>query len=131
MHRGLLQTAAVLGALSVGLGAFGAHALKRIATDAAVSIYETGVRYQFYHVFAIALAAILYRDLPNKWLVWSGDLFIAGIVLFSGSLYLLTYAKTAGKANLDWIGIITPFGGLAFIAGWLCMLVSLFKGVDA
>lgn len=127
MHKGFLQTAAVLGALSVGLGAFGAHALKRVASDAAVSIFETGVRYQFYHVFAIALAAILYRDFSSKWLVWSGDLFVTGIILFSGSLYLLTYVKAAAKTNLEWVGVITPFGGLAFIAGWLCLLMGLYK----
>src|SRR5438067_6039565 len=113
MHRGLLQITAVLGALSVGLGAFGAHALRRIASDAAVSVFETGVRYQFYHVFALALAAVLYRDYSNKWLEWSGNFFIAGIVLFCGSLYFLTYVKTASKANLEWVGVITPFGGLA------------------
>lgn len=127
MHNGLLKLAAVLGALSVTLGAFGAHALKRMATEAAVAIFETGVRYQFYHVFAIALAGILFRDFPNKWMSLSGNFFLAGIILFSGSLYLLTFIKAAGKTGLDWIGIITPFGGLAFIAGWICLFIGLIK----
>ena len=128
MHSGLLRLAAVLGALSVALGAFGAHALKRMATEAAVAIFETGVRYQFYHVFAIALAGILYRDFANRWMLWSGNCFLAGIILFSGSLYLLTFIKASGKTGLDWIGIITPFGGVAFIAGWIFLLLGLSKG---
>ena len=127
MHKLFLQVAALLGAVSVAFGAFGAHALKRYVSDAAVTIFETGVRYQFYHVFAIALVGILYRDFTSKWMVWSGNMFILGILLFSGSLYLLTYIKGADKPGLNWIGIITPFGGLAFIAGWACMFVGLYK----
>jgi uncharacterized membrane protein YgdD (TMEM256/DUF423 family) len=127
MHKGFLQLAAALGALSVALGAFGAHALRRHATEAAVNIFETGVRYQFYHVFALALTAIIFRDFSNKWMLWSGNLFVTGIILFSGSLYLLTYIKASAKTGLEWVGIITPFGGLAFIAGWICMLVGLAR----
>lgn len=127
MHKGFLQIAAITGAIAVGLGAFGAHALKKLLSDYAVGIFETGVRYQFYHVFALALAGILYRDFPNKWILWSGSLFIAGMLLFSGSLYALTYVKGSVKPGLDWIGIITPFGGLAFIAGWVCIAIGLVK----
>lgn len=127
MHKSFLQLSAVLGALAVALGAFGAHALKRIVSDAVVNIFETGVRYQFYHVFALALVAILYRDFQNKWMLWAGNLFVTGVILFCGSLYLLTYIKTADKPGLNWLGIITPFGGLAFIGGWVCMLIGLFK----
>ena len=127
MHKGFLQIAAIAGALAVGLGAFGAHALKKVVSDLAVNIFETGVRYQFYHVFALALAGMLYRDFSNKWMVWSGSLFITGMILFSGSLYMLTYIKGTVKPGLEWIGIITPFGGLAFIAGWLCLFIGLFK----
>jgi uncharacterized membrane protein YgdD (TMEM256/DUF423 family) len=127
MHKTFLQTAAVLGAVSVMFGAFGAHALKKMVSDAAVTIFETGVRYQFYHVFALALVGILFRDFSGKWMIWAGNLFIVGIVLFCGSLYALTYFKAAVKPNFDWIGAITPFGGLAFIAGWICMFIALFK----
>lgn len=127
MHKFFLSSAALLGALAVVLGAFAAHALKRIAADAVVSIFETGVRYQFYHVFALALIGILYRDFPNKWMLWSGNLFLTGIILFCGSLYILTYIKAAAKPGLDWVGIVTPFGGLAFIAGWLSLLIGLYK----
>ena len=128
MHRSFLSIASVLGAIAVELGAFGAHALKRMVSDVAVSIFETGVRYQFYHVFALAIIGILCRDFPNKWMFWAGNLFITGIILFSGSLYVLTYAKAAVKPGFDWVGIITPFGGLAFIAGWISMLVGIRTG---
>lgn len=127
MHKPFLQAAALLGALSVGFGAFGAHALKKIVSEATVNVFETGVRYQFYHVFAIALIGILYRDFTNKWMLWAGNLFIIGIILFSGSLYAITYFKAAVKPNFDWVGAITPLGGLAFIAGWVCMLAGIYK----
>lgn len=127
MHKTFLQTAALLGAISVAFGAFGAHALKKMVSDVAVNIFETGVRYQFYHVFALALAGILYRDFSNKWMLWAGNLFIIGIALFCGSLYMLTYFKATVKPNFDWVGAITPFGGLAFIAGWICMFVGVYK----
>lgn len=127
MHKFFLQLVALFGALAVGLGAFGAHALRRAVPEAVVNIFETGVRYQFYHVFALALAGILYRDFPNKFMLWAGNSFIIGIILFCGSLYMLTYLKATAKPGLDWIGIITPFGGLAFIVGWACMFIGLFK----
>lgn len=127
MHKFFLQVAALVGAISVAFGAFGAHALKKMVSDVAVNIFETGVRYQFYHVFALAIVGILYRDFSNKWMLWAGNLFIIGILLFSGSLYVLTYFKATVKPNFDWIGAITPFGGLAFIAGWVCLLIGLFK----
>ncbi len=128
MHRSFLSIASVLGAIAVVLGAFGAHALKRMVSDVAVNIFETGVRYQFYHVFALAAVGILYRDFPGKWMLWAGNCFIIGMLLFSGSLYVLTYGKAAVRPGFDWIGIITPFGGLAFIAGWICMLVGIRTG---
>ncbi len=127
MHKGFLQISAIAGALAVAMGAFGAHALKKLVNEAVVTIFETGVRYQFYHVFALALAGLLYGDFSNKWILWSGNLFIAGMVLFSGSLYMLTYVKAAEKSGMNWIGIITPLGGLAFIAGWICMLIGVLK----
>jgi len=127
MHKFFLQTAGLLGAVAVALGAFGAHALKKMVSDVALNIFETAVRYQFYHVFALAVVGIIYRDFSNKWMIWSGNLFMIGIVLFSGSLYALTYFKSVGKSNFDWIGAITPLGGLAFIAGWVCMFVGIYR----
>lgn len=127
MHKGFLKIAALIGALSVALGAFAAHALKESVSDYAVSIFETGVRYQFYHAFALLVSGILYREFPGKLIKWSGSLFIAGIILFSGSLYLLTFIKAAVKPGYDWVGAITPLGGLCFIAGWLCLFFGIFR----
>jgi uncharacterized membrane protein YgdD (TMEM256/DUF423 family) len=127
MHKNFLQIAALLGAVSVAFGAFGAHALKKLASDGAVNIFETGLRYQFYHVFALAMVGILYRDFSNKWLLWSGNLFIIGMLLFCGSLYLLTYFKATAKPGFDWVGAITPLGGVAFIAGWVCLFAGLYR----
>src|SRR5689334_20870546 len=113
MHKSFLRTASLLGALAVALGAFGAHSIKGRVADAAVNTFETGVRYQFFHVIALFIVGILYKDFGNRWLTWAGDLFMAGIFLFSGSLYVLTGFMAAVKPGFEWIGIITPFGGLA------------------
>ncbi len=127
MHKGFLKTAAILGFLSVLFGAFAAHALKELLSDYAVNIFETGVRYQFYHVFALLAAGILYKEFPNKFIRWAGIFFIAGIILFSGSLYFLTYVKGEVLPGYNWVGIITPIGGLFFISGWLFLFIGCFK----
>jgi len=125
MHKTFLSTAAYLGALSVALGAFGAHALKAILNPEALAIFETAVRYQFYHVFALLATGILYNYFPNKFISAAGKLFIAGVILFSGSLYALVYVKNAGNTGLFWVGAITPLGGLSFIAGWVCLGIGI------
>lgn len=127
MHKGFLTTAALLGLLSVGLGAFGAHGLKGMVSDHAVATFETGVRYQFYHVFAILTAGILYKEFTNTAMLWAGRLFLVGIVLFSGSLYVLTFIQAAVKPGYAWVGAITPFGGMSFMAGWAMMFFSILK----
>ncbi|MEA3426607.1 MAG: DUF423 domain-containing protein [Bacteroidota bacterium] len=121
MHKSFLIIAAILGAASVAIGAFGAHGLKSILSAEALVTYETAVRYQFYHVFALALTGVLYQSYPNKKTIRAGYFFIIGIVLFSGSLYLLTLAGPAYR----WLGAITPFGGVCFIAGWLHLVVGI------
>ncbi|MFN8249637.1 MAG: DUF423 domain-containing protein [Ferruginibacter sp.] len=127
MHKGFLTTAALLGLLSVGLGAFGAHGLKGMVSDHAVATFETGVRYQFYHVFALLITAILYKEYNQPALIWAGRLFLAGILLFSGSLYVLTFIQAAVKPGYLWVGAITPFGGVAFIAGWALMFFAVTR----
>jgi uncharacterized membrane protein YgdD (TMEM256/DUF423 family) len=127
MHKGYLSTAAFIGALSVALGAFGAHALKAILTEQSLGTYETAVRYQFYHVFALALVGILYKNYPNKFVKTAGGLFIAGMIFFSGSLYLLTYAS-ANTISLSWAGPLTPLGGIMLIIGWVCLAIGIRKG---
>lgn len=127
MHKGFLQTAALLGALSVALGAFGAHGLKKLVPPETVTTFETGVRYQFYHVFALLAVAILYDRFNADWMRYAGISFLVGIVLFSGSLYLLTILKATNTVGLSGLGAITPFGGLFLIAGWVCMFLSIIK----
>lgn len=127
MSKRFIQYAAVLGALSVALGAFGAHALKAFVEADAVATFETGVRYQFYHTFALLAVGILYRRMPGKAMEWAGIFFVSGIVLFSGSLYLLTYLNATETVGLKGIGAITPLGGVCFIAGWICLFIQSLK----
>jgi uncharacterized membrane protein YgdD (TMEM256/DUF423 family) len=127
MHKGFLATGAFLAALAVVLGAFGAHSLKKMVDPDAVSTFQTGVQYQVYHSFALLITGIVYERFPVKWLKWAGAAFIIGIILFSGSLYLLTALKAADSVGLKGIGIITPFGGLFFIAGWLLFFAAMLK----
>src|SRR5450432_1353976 len=127
MHRWFLITAALIGALSVALGAFAAHGLKQIAAADTVALFETGVRYQFYHAFALLAVAVLYEKYPGALMQWAGNCFQIGIILFSGSLYIMTALKTTDTSGFTKIGIITPFGGLFFIAGWILMVVAFIK----
>jgi len=129
MHKGYLKTATILGALSIALGAFAAHTLKNTISDYALGIFETAVRYQFYHVFALLFTGILFKEFPGKLLKWSGTFFIAGIILFSGSLYILTAIKAAVVPGYNWVGAITPVGGLCFIGGWICLFLGISKKV--
>ena len=132
MHKGYIKTAAFLGALSVMLGAFAAHGLKSIAPEHIVASFETGTRYQFYHVFALSLSAILFKTYPNKLILASGIFFILGIIFFSGSLYIYTYKQIYSITSINWIVFLTPVGGLLFIAGWLCLSVGIKgEGKDA
>jgi len=127
MHKPVLTTAALLAALAVALGAFGAHGLKHIVPVETVSTFETGVRYQMYHALALLLTGILFEKFPSRNLKAAGICFIIGIILFSGSLYLLTALKAADTVGLNGIGIITPFGGLFFIAGWIALAIGIAR----
>ena len=127
MQKKFLKTAAVLGALSVILGAFGAHALKQLISDKNLQTFETGVRYQFYHVIALFITGILYKDFTNNYLQWAGRLFCLGILLFSGSLYLLSFIEFTDMTGLKWVGAITPLGGVCFIIAWLLLALGISK----
>lgn len=127
MQKKFLKTAAVLGALSVILGAFGAHALKQLISDKNLQTFETGVRYQFYHVIALFITGILYKDFTNNYLQWAGRLFCLGILLFSGSLYLLSFIELTDMTGLKWVGAITPLGGVCFIIAWLLLALGISK----
>ena len=125
MHKGFLRIAALLGLLAVALGAFGAHTLKQFIGEDELNTYETGVRYQFYHVFALLVVGILYKRYPDKRMRFAGYSFIIGVLLFSGSLYALTALKAVESIGLSGIGIITPFGGVFLILGWLFLFISI------
>lgn len=127
MNRSFLSVAAILGALSVALGAFAAHKLKTLVGPETVAIFETGVRYQFYHVFALLFVAFLSEKIHNRWMIWAGNCFIMGIIFFCGSLYVLTALTIAENTHRTLAGIATPIGGVFFIAGW----VFLYLGVKA
>ncbi len=128
MHKPFFITAAILGALTVAMGAFGAHALKAIVPSEALAIYETAVRYQFYHVFALAITAMLYEKYPTQSLINACAFFIMGMAFFSGSLYILTIKAATGIEWLKHAGLFTPVGGAFFISGWLQLAWTVKKG---
>lgn len=127
MHKVYLIIGTVLAGLSVVLGAFGAHGLKQVVPPETVATYQTGVQYQMYHAFALIVVGMLYERFPNNFVNLAGMFFIAGIVLFSGSLYLLVSLKAMNRVGLSGVGIITPIGGLLFITGWILLLVGILR----
>ncbi len=127
MHKGFLKAAFILAAFSVAMGAFGSHGLKGKVGDDAVAIFETAVRYQFFHAMALALAGILFKEFTNRYIKAAGFLFIVGIILFCGSLYILTYLKATVSPNGLWVGAITPIGGSAWILGWGVLARGIYK----
>ena len=115
----------VIGSLSafigVAAGAFGAHGLKsRISTEM-LSVFEVGVRYQMYHAFALIIAAWVQAKWPSSLVTIGGWFFVIGTIFFSGSLYLMSLT------GVRWLGAITPLGGLAFLAGWICIAWGALK----
>jgi uncharacterized membrane protein YgdD (TMEM256/DUF423 family) len=125
MNRNFLSVAAILGALSVALGAFAAHKLKTMVGPETVATFETGVRYQFYHVFALLFVAFLSEKIHNRWMIWAGNCFIMGIIFFCGSLYVLTALTIAENTHRTLAGIATPIGGVFFIAGWIFLYLGV------
>jgi uncharacterized membrane protein YgdD (TMEM256/DUF423 family) len=116
MYKNFLLFGAILGFLGVALGAFGAHGLRSRLSPEMLAVFETGVRYQMYHVFALLIVASAMGHLGQpRLLIIAGWAFIAGIVIFSGSLYALALTGTAA------FGAITPIGGLGFLVGWACL----------
>jgi uncharacterized membrane protein YgdD (TMEM256/DUF423 family) len=119
MARWYICIAACCGLLAVALGAFGAHALKGRLDEAALSVYQTAVQYQFYHSLALFGVGLLCLWQPHsRLLLISGVAFVSGILVFSGSLYLLSFT------GVRWLGAITPLGGLAFMLGWALLAVA-------
>ncbi len=121
MLRGFLMLAAFFGFTGVGLGAFAAHGLKSRLTPEYLAIFHTGVTYQLVHTLALLGVALLATQIPGRLVTWAGASFAIGILLFSGSLYVLTLT------GFSKLGIITPFGGLAFLAGWFCLGLAAWR----
>jgi uncharacterized membrane protein YgdD (TMEM256/DUF423 family) len=118
MQSRFLAVAAIAGFLAVALGAFGAHGLKNVLNEYQLDIYQTAVNYQMWHALLLAVVTNLPQHRLLYWACWS---LAAGIVLFSGSLYLLAVT------GFSWLGMITPLGGLGFLSGWALLAVFAFK----
>ncbi len=121
MSKTIIMTASVLLALAVAIGAFGAHGLKSHLSGDMLQTWKTGVEYHFYHALGLLLVGVLSLSMPSGLLNWSAILLAAGIILFSGSLYVLAIT------GIKWLGAITPFGGLSFIAGWILLFIAVWK----
>ncbi len=116
MTRTFITAAAILGALGVAFGAFGAHGLAAILeANGRAATFNTATHYQLVHALALLAVALLNERFPGQWMNRAGWLFILGVILFSGSLYLLAIF------NLRFMGAVAPFGGTALIAGWVCL----------
>jgi uncharacterized membrane protein YgdD (TMEM256/DUF423 family) len=126
MYKFWLPLVGVLGAVTVGIGAFGAHSLKAILTaNGRLDTFETANRYQMYHLLAISLVVLLDASLSTKlnvvWLERANVCFLVGILVFSGSLYTLSLT------NITKLGAVAPVGGLAFILGWICLALAVWN----
>lgn len=109
-------------ALAVGFGAFGAHIVRDLLSPDRFETYQTAVHYHFFHALGLLIIGGVAIHLPESgYLLWSGRFLIAGIVIFSGSLYLLTLTDTG------WFGAVTPIGGLAFIIGWILLGLAIYR----
>lgn len=122
MHRLFLLLSAVCGFLGVAMGAFGAHGLRAALDEYHLAIYRTGVEYQMWHALGLALVGVMVRQFPDMRLLSKAGWFMfAGILLFSGSLYILSIS------GIRWLGWITPFGGMAFLVGWFLLGLSAWR----
>jgi uncharacterized membrane protein YgdD (TMEM256/DUF423 family) len=118
VDRLFFSLGALSGLISVAAGAFGAHALRARLTPEYLAVFETGARYQMYHALGLLAVAWAVCRWPGPLPAWAGWLFVAGTVLFCGSLYALSLT------GARWLGAITPLGGVAFLGGWLCLVLA-------
>lgn len=118
----LIISGAFFMALAVGFGAFGAHIVQEMLTPDRFEVYKTAVEYHFYHAIGLLILGLISQRIESSnWIQWSGYCMIAGILIFSGSLYILTLTDTS------WLGAITPLGGFAFILGWCFLILGILK----
>ena len=126
----LILICSTFGVLAVVLGAFGAHGLKNVLPIDKLATFKTGVTYHFYHAITLLFVSILVKLSPSKWFNWSAICLILGIILFSGSLYLLATREVIGLTTYKWLGPITPIGGVFFILGWVFLGIGGIKFND-
>ena len=119
MHRLFFSAGALSALISVAAGAFGAHALRPRLTPEHLAVFETAARYQMYHALGLLAVAWAATRWPGALPLWAGWLFMAGTVLFSGSLYIIALT------GVRWWGAVTPIGGVAFLVGWLCLMLAV------
>lgn len=120
-NKKILFSGAIFMALAVLLGAFGTHKLKAILSPEMMQVYQIGVEYQFYHALGLLFAGVIGFQLESKWIERSALFLGIGIILFSGSLYLIALS------GIKVIGAITPIGGLSFVAGWISLAIAVWK----
>ncbi|WP_422359593.1 DUF423 domain-containing protein [Reichenbachiella sp.] len=122
MHKKSILIGAILGMLSVVIGAFGAHGLKdTLVSNGRLDVFETAVKYQMYHALALLFTGILADKLKGSWVPRVVICFLTGVIIFSGSLYLLSIT------NIGFLGAITPIGGILLIAGWVFVILGVVK----
>ncbi|MEO0339242.1 MAG: DUF423 domain-containing protein [Bacteroidota bacterium] len=128
MRKQFLRLAALSGFTAVILGAFGAHALENYISTDSIDSFNTGVRYQFIHTIMLAIIGVLGHFGRKSYLWYAGWLFFVGIILFSGSIYLLSVKEIIDFGA--WLGIVTPIGGTLFLAGWVCFFWATYSSFD-
>jgi uncharacterized membrane protein YgdD (TMEM256/DUF423 family) len=122
MQKLFLMSGAILAGLGVAIGAFGAHALKAmLEASGRTDTFETAVRYQFYHALALLFIGLLLFRIDSKLIYYSGNLMLAGTLIFSGTLYILC------MTGIKWLGAITPIGGVLMIAGWVLLIIAMAR----
>lgn len=121
MEKRFLLSGSILAFLGVVAGAFGSHILKKQIDSELLPVFETAIHYQMYHSLALILVAVVFKIYGGSWIIKAGWFFLAGIIIFSGSLYILSLT------GIKWFGAFTPFGGVSFLIGWVCLVIEAIK----
>lgn len=124
MQNKWITSGALLAALAVATGAFGAHALQALVSEKAIKTWETAVQYHIFHAIAIVVCGLLQQYVQPQKLQLAARFFLIGLLLFSGSLYAMVLLQAVGLTSYRWLGAITPLGGFAFITGWVLLALT-------
>ena len=127
MNKSVLLKGAILGTIAIIFGALGAHALKNVLTPEQLSSFETGVKYQMYHALLLVMLSIMIKQIHSKYLLVAVNFIFIGVILFSGSIYLLTIKNLFTLDYLKFVGPITPIGGILLVIGWCLLIVEGLK----